>query len=206
MFLYLIQNVVSGRCYLGITSKSLKQRWAGHLADTRRHHRNSPFHLAIRRYGEDAFIMNAICTAENVNDLKFAEQFAIALFRAAKIPLYNILDGGDGSAGRVFHLSPKHRAAFIGGNIGRHCSKKTREKISKTEHGKVVSLATRKKMHDAHSGVTLSATHCESIGKALKGRVFTPEWRAKISAAKTGIACLTNRKRDARGRLISSSQ
>lgn len=47
----------------------------------------------------------------------------------------------------------------------------------------LVPEATRRKMSESHKGMKMSPAHCANISKGLKGRIFSPEHRQKISEA-----------------------
>jgi hypothetical protein len=69
MTIYLLRNRVTGRVYIGKTSKSLEERWQTHLRDSRAGS-SLPTHNAIRKYGPDAFEVVLLSTyALSIQDL-----------------------------------------------------------------------------------------------------------------------------------------
>lgn len=154
MLLYLIENKITGQLYLGITAKTLAQRWGEHK---RARNDGTYFHNAIRKHGPDAFTTTTVCYASSHDELCRAEQAAIAAFRAAGLPLYNLLDGGNGIQSGYRH------AAAVRKNMGgshKH-TPESKAKISAANRGKTRtcdmghfrgrkhSQETRKKMADA---------------------------------------------------------
>jgi len=47
----------------------------------------------------------------------------------------------------------------------------------------LVPEAIRRKMSESHKGMKMSPTHCANISKGLRGRIFSPEHRKKLSEA-----------------------
>jgi NUMOD3 motif len=103
--------------------------------------------------------------AANKSTLSELERFWIAYGRACGWPLTNATDGGDGR-------SPGYRA-----------SAETRAKMSAARKGFKHSATARKKLSVFRR--SFYAEHPEEIEK-LRTRVFTPEWRAKISQKTKG--------------------
>lgn len=54
MFIYVIRNKITNKCYVGQTTKTLEQRWKAHLDDVRRGSENY-FHNSIRKHGSENF-------------------------------------------------------------------------------------------------------------------------------------------------------
>lgn len=97
-------------------------------------------------------------------------------------------------------LSPEHKAALLAAATGRIKSPETRAKLSKALKGRKLSpeqvektaakLRGRKlaaahiaKVVAANTGKKRSPGFSETMSRALKGRTFSDEWRAKLSAA-----------------------
>lgn len=70
MVIYKITNKINHKIYIGQTVKTLKQRWKGHLNDSKIA-KNNKFYNAIKKYGTDLFekeiIENNIATIEELN-------------------------------------------------------------------------------------------------------------------------------------------
>ena len=101
VIVYVITNVLNGKRYIGLTSRSLAKRWLAHKSDARRGSR-SALHRAIRKYGEEAFRVSVLASLmPNLghDDLRLLERDLIAQegtfsFEAG----YNRNPGGDGLA------------------------------------------------------------------------------------------------------------
>jgi|SRR5579864_1842345 len=116
---------------------------------------------------------------------------------------YNIAAGGDGGVGRGFgwHHSDeskaKSRLALLGRKLGLRGPRpeEVKQKIRAAHLGKKrgpmseaqkikISIANKGKQNTL--GHRMTEEHKAKIQKALQGRIFTPEWREKISKAKMG--------------------
>lgn len=61
-FIYKVTNTVNGKVYIGQTSRTIEARWKEHLKDAfgRNEKFFFPFHKAIKKYGEDAFVVEQL--------------------------------------------------------------------------------------------------------------------------------------------------
>lgn len=91
---YQITNTVNGKRYIGYTSKTVCERWKGHLKDARLGS-TVHFHNAIRKYGEDAFVSEVLYKNNTSKDAKETEILMIL----DRSPEYNKTYGGDGTHG-----------------------------------------------------------------------------------------------------------
>jgi hypothetical protein len=88
---YLATNTVNGKRYVGATSQRFSRRRNHHLSDARRGvQTNSPFHSAIRKYGEEAFKWTVIATAKSLSEMMKKEIRIISIRK----PEYNVSAGG----------------------------------------------------------------------------------------------------------------
>lgn len=94
---YLITNEVNGKRYVGVTTKTLKRRWKAH--------RNAAvsgsyywLHKAMRKYGNDAFVMEELAVAWCRDLAAQIEERLIAFFGTYWLDGrgYNQTRGGDG--------------------------------------------------------------------------------------------------------------
>ena len=74
---YLAKNRVTGKCYVGFTSRTARERWRGHVSDARvevgcRRLRNS-----IRKHGPEAFTVSILHQVETAEEAKRLEQRCI---------------------------------------------------------------------------------------------------------------------------------
>jgi group I intron endonuclease len=115
MRVYLVTNRVNGKRYVGITTKTLAQRWYEHcwLAE---HGGTQALYKAIRKHDPSSFTVEQIDTAESLEELLEKERSHInRLATYAKLGTgYNMTLGGDGVFGFEFDVETRHRMAAKG--------------------------------------------------------------------------------------------
>jgi len=158
---YIIICVPSGRRYIGITGRSLKQRWVEHIHDARKRPKANVLFRAIEKHGADNFTMASICCAKSWADICVIESLLIAQHGTLAPNGYNLTLGGEGRFGyrpskeSVERSAAKHRglpchentrAASSAFHSGRPKSVEHRTKIALSKKGKARSKATREKL------------------------------------------------------------
>lgn len=186
MIAYKITNKVTGKIYIGITSKTAEQRFDGHIYDARRRTKViRPLHAALRKYPFDCWIIETIGAASTWESLCELERALIAQHRSTERGIgYNVALGGEGALGCI--LSPEQResisarlrgvprppevrAAISAGNKGRP---KSAEHIAK-------SLATRRAMN-----FKKTPEQIEKSARFHRGRKNSPETIKRMSDAR----------------------
>lgn len=115
---YLITNLVNGKKYVGVTTKSLKKRFQQHLWDAKRRTR-LVIHHAMKKYGESNF------TIDLLEELSDVDEATVLLREAYYIGKYNtLIDDGCGY----------NMASYGGGNF--NFSEATKQKMSELKGGK----------------------------------------------------------------------
>lgn len=92
--LYTITHKLSGRIYIG-WSINVRIRWQNHRSNKD----NNYIANAIRKYGKDSFDWLVIKDGLTDDEAKMEEVYWIANRREYGIKLYNLTDGGEGTAG-----------------------------------------------------------------------------------------------------------
>jgi group I intron endonuclease len=88
---YKATNRINGKCYVGVTSRTLPYRRAKHLVNVANGGRECPrFYDAIRKYGAKAFKWEVLATFELLA-LAYHHEFVVV--RDLK-PEYNVIEGG----------------------------------------------------------------------------------------------------------------
>jgi group I intron endonuclease len=147
--IYKITNKKNGKVYIGLTTKTLLQRWKKHLYSSTRNFNNNKFYNAINKYGSDAFKMELIQDrVVSFERLKELEIEYIRIYNSYEQG-YNSTIGGDGSVGY------KHTQEAI-------------EKIAQERTGTEHSLETRRKISEALRGRILSDEHKQNISNGSK--------------------------------------
>lgn len=193
MIVYKIYNDVSDKLYIGITTKSLEQRWKWHLNKCRK---GVTTHLysAMRKYGIEKFHIVQIDSANSLDELKKKEQYYVTLFDTYKSG-YNMTEGGDSNPMDCAKSKEKHDATMR--------DSFTREKISKTmkeksqqgnlfteEHRKHLSDAAfkrynnvdkiKKKSPPKHKSKVKNTTNVINNKEKLSGEINTPTGGKKV--------------------------
>lgn len=94
-YIYLIKNNINGKCYVGKTLKSPKERFSEHLYDAYKPtEENRPLYRAIKKYGKDNFSLHVL---EECTD-GLASECEIWYIKKLKTYAhgYNATIGGDG--------------------------------------------------------------------------------------------------------------
>lgn len=95
MFVYAIHNTVSHTAYIGLTSKSMKQRMWGHFGPLKiGKHGNPHLQRAYDLYGEQCFEVDVLEECADKQSMAAAEVFWIEYFRFIGMKLYNAKGGG----------------------------------------------------------------------------------------------------------------
>lgn len=158
---YLITHLTSGKVYIGITSRALRNRWNEHLYESRRKRSVMTISRAIADHGAENFSMESVCCASNWEDICAIEVILIEQYNC-RAPLgYNLREGGQGaygverSADSIERSAAKHRgkpchpntiAAATRTHSGKPKSAEQRYRISIARMGKPRSEATKEKL------------------------------------------------------------
>ena len=171
MIIYKIENNINGKVYIGLTTKDLSKRIAGHIAENK-----SYIQKALNKYGLQSFAVSVIDSAESREILCEKERYWIQHYNCKAPNGYNLTDGGDGL------INP---------------SKVVRKKISRTlkkKHIVTKGFTRRKHTEDSKrkTSETLKKTFSspkmrKKMSDSRKGRVISEEQKQKISKAKTGV-------------------
>jgi group I intron endonuclease len=165
MIIYKITNIINGRVYIGQTVMTLARRWSQHSTSKK----NSPMYNAFRKYGREAFTIEAICSALSPEHLNELEQYFIKKYDCLVPKGYNLTSGGDSAFTRSQETKDQQRDSMLGHTV----SEETRAKISATLMGR--------------PGVRKGMTHTDEakakISAAQTGRKLSEATKAKMSAA-----------------------
>lgn len=94
--IYKITNITNNKAYVGLTVRSIEQRWKGHVSSARQ---GSPyrFHSAIRKYGIDSWKLEVLFEHENHTICREKEDFFIQHYELNDSKKgYNAKPGGCG--------------------------------------------------------------------------------------------------------------
>lgn len=82
MFIYKITNTVNKKIYIGQSIRPIEQRFRRHINDAVNNNLDTHFARAIRKYGQDKFIIEQIDAANSQDELNKKEQYWIKYYDA----------------------------------------------------------------------------------------------------------------------------
>jgi group I intron endonuclease len=165
MLVYSIKNTVNNKEYIGLTTRTLEQRWKQHVYESNKKDSwewNTPLGNAIKKYGKDSFEVFVLEECFSETELKLKEiQFIKERKSLASENGYNLSFGGDG-------------------RLGYKLSEETKQKISQGNKGKTYTTESLEKMS--------IAAKKRSVGKPspMNGKKHTEESKQKIISFLTG--------------------
>lgn len=173
MIIYKVTNKVNGKVYIGQTRHSLETRKIRHLSCARNGY-NTHFYQAIRKYGEDNFKWEILCSCSSKQELKDLETYFITKYDSIKHG-YNMVDGGDNNIMDIESVKTKHASIMRSAEV--------RKKISDTMKRKALN------------GELFTEEHRRKIGASQKGKKYSDERRAKCDTRSVGCYCIVDNKR-----------
>jgi len=184
MFVYLTENLINGKQYVGQTKKTDTDYFGSGLLMMR----------AIKKYGRKNFKRETLIECSSQEELDEQEIFWIQALNTLQPNGYNIENGGNGidkiskkskekmsEAQKRIWKDPLERQKKINSHRGKKHSEKTKRKISESEKGKFVADKTKQKISKALTGRKLSEKHKINIGKTSEGRIPSTITKNKIS-------------------------
>lgn len=188
MFIYLITNQITGKCYVGQTRRSLAQRFCSHKRVVGKANACKALSDAMLVHGTDNFTIELLRTCESQEEMNHWEIHFIAKFGTFAPGGYNLTLGGGGKSGY------KHSAESIAKRnvhfIGKTLSDEHKRKVSDSLIGNQRALglkhtdATKQKISAAFKGKKrspFSTEHREKIGAARRGTKASEEARRTMS-------------------------
>jgi len=134
--IYKATCTINDKSYVGKTVRPLNERIRHHLYESKS--QKYPFHRAIRKYGIDSFKWETLEECHSLEMLNVMETFMIQVHRSHRNEGgYNLTWGGEG--GDTFTDNPN--------------KERTRQKLSNSGKGRIVSEETRKRISDKQKGV-----------------------------------------------------
>lgn len=166
--IYKIENVVSGRVYIGsATNFALRQRW--HTNELKRgRHCNEYLQADWNEYGPSSFVFSVVLTC-GPKYLLFFEQAMIDGYR--QVLGWNNLYNISTKAGKLIH-TPEVKAKLSKSHTGRKRSDEHRRHISEALKGREFSEETKQLLSKAalarQRPSSHSATHKANISEGLR--------------------------------------
>ena len=158
MEIYLIENLINHKKYVGMTSLSIEHRFKQHKemaaseypCNTGRS--KSILHKAMMKHGVDSFSIHSLEVCEDYSTLKEAEVKWISAQNSHYIDGYgyNMTLGGEGA-------------------LGYKTTDETKEKLRVFRIGRKHTDESKQKMSASRKGIKHGKEHCKNLGKAQIG-------------------------------------
>jgi group I intron endonuclease len=187
---YKIINLTNNRVYIG-SSKEFKERWRAHEYALRTNkHSNKFLQSDFNKCGTDVFVFEVVEIVEGPKETRLLkEEGYINQYFGSNC--YNLIRKTSRTEGaRIFSKHPEiTRVKMSAAHKGKHLSEEHKEKIGKSNSGKIRSAETKKKISETHKqlgttppsplGAVLSDEHKEKIRKGNLGKIYSEETREK---------------------------
>lgn len=183
MLVYCIKNIINNKEYIGLTTRTLEERWKQHVYESNRENSwewNTPLGNAIKKYGKDSFQVFVLEECSSETEMKLKEIQLIKERKSLSTETgYNLTLGGDGRLG--YKLSEETKKKIGEGNLGKIMSIEAREKMSvaakKRCVGKLSPMDGKRHTEEAKN----------KISAASRGRIHLEESKKKCSESQKGI-------------------
>lgn len=99
-YIYLIENKITSKKYIGYTKLPVKKRWKQHSSRALNTCINTPFYNAIRKYGTSSWSIDILQVENSAERAKNSEIYFIEKYNTF-YEGYNATKGGDGNNGII---------------------------------------------------------------------------------------------------------
>ena len=186
-YIYCATCLTTGKLYFGQTIRLVEERWERHIQESRSLS-NYKFHRAIRKYGEENFLVEEVLTvsAPTKESLKkkldYIEIRLIRKFDTFRNG-YNMTLGGEGQFGRIFSEESRRKMSE---SAKKRCTDKFRKEKSMLMNKLRENKLFVKKQCAASKIALLNPEVQKKLGIGRRGKPFSKEHRRKIGQAVSG--------------------
>lgn len=159
VIIYLIENIVNDKKYVGQTTKNLSTRFSRHCWSSE-FKKNMPISCAIKKYGKDKFTIVEIDRCETLEDANQKEVYWANYYNTFSPIGYNLKAGG---------------RKYL------QMAEETKLKISISNTGKTRSIESKKRLSDSHKGYKLLESTKQKLSILNKGKVLEDTTKNSIS-------------------------
>lgn len=165
MIIYKITNEINGKCYVGQTKLTIRERWYGHCSKNG----CTAMHNAIVKYGRENFTIEQIDSATSEDELNQKEAYWIEKLNTLCPNGYNLRTGGD-----RFELSEKSKERVSKSikalwDAGEYEATWTRKVCQYSKRGKLIKVWDS--IREAANALGISDKHIPSV--CSKERIST---------------------------------
>ena len=186
-YIYCVTCLLTGKLYFGQTIRLIEKRWERHIQEAHSGS-NYKFHRAIRKYGEENFVVEEVLTVSAPTKealkakLDYVEIRLIKKFSTFRNG-YNMTLGGEGQVGRIFSEESRRKMSE---SAKKRCTDKFREEKSMLMNKLRENELFVKKQREASKIALLTPEVQKKLGDGRRGKPFSEEHRRKIGQAVSG--------------------
>lgn len=186
-YIYCVTCLLTGKLYFGQTIRLIEKRWERHIQEAHSGS-NYKFHRAIRKYGEENFLVEEVLTVSAPTKealkakLDYVEIRLIKKFSTFRNG-YNMTLGGEGQFGRIFSEESRRKMSE---SAKKRCTDKFREEKSMLMNKLRENELFVKKQREASKIALLTPEVQKKLGDGRRGKPFSEEHRRKIGQAVSG--------------------
>ncbi len=147
--IYLVKNLVNGKCYIGQTVQKLQNRWRQHVYAAQKP--KYPLHLAIGKYGVSAFTLEVLAECGTLEEMNRLERYYTSIYRASVDEWGYTCWAGNGIGATSDVTKQKQALAKLGTKASvetKLLMSQTRSGANHPMFGKKHSLYSRQKMSE----------------------------------------------------------
>ena len=208
MTVYCVEHIESQKKYVGITTRTLNERWEEHIQKSQTNDRNH-LHDALHLYGAESFKIYPLDSANTTRELAQKEQFWIKELDTYGNAGYNETLGGEGSFGRVMseetkekmrqsmirrwadpakrqQMSRKLKQYFTTDGAKEACAKHTKRGMQEWKESLTVKEYQKWLNNPKRGKHVVTADMKSRIAEFQSNRVRTPEEKLKLSQNRKG--------------------
>jgi group I intron endonuclease len=165
MIIYKTTNLINGKFYVGQDSNNNPEYYGSGTA----------FKLALKKYGKENFLKEALEVCFTQNQLNEREKYWIKETKAIELG-YNLAEGGFG----VSNMSDEIKQKISKSKKGKKLSEETRKKMSKSFKGRKHTEETKQKLSEINKGRKLTPEQLKKMSESHKGKKLSEETKRKI--------------------------
>lgn len=197
MEIYKITNQITGKCYIGKTTIGYEKRFVKHKNNAN-NKVNRRLYDSMNHHGVDNFIVELLYKCDSIEELNIKEIEAIKEYNSVVPHGYNMTNGGDGGY-TLNSWSEKDKKDFYkkqaSKKIGTKRSQVQKDRMSKAQKGKIISIEQREKISNKLKSRynSLSEEEKKKVVHLLldnrysrKGTTHTNKTKELLSVAKRG--------------------